>query len=64
MSLVQIDKEVIYHRPKKMSDRTGMLLHKCCFANREFNERTIELLPDRRGGMGESMKISKLEQRG
>ena len=64
MSLVQTDKEFIYHGPKKMSDRAGTLPRKCRFAGGVFNEGTTELLPDRRGGMEESKKVSKLEQRG
>lgn len=48
---------------KHPSDQAGTLLHKCCFANREFNEGITELLLGRRGGTGESM-VSKLEQKG
>lgn len=44
---------------KHPSEPAGTLLHKCWFANREFNEGITELFP----GTGESM-ASKLEQKG
>lgn len=40
-----------------MRDWAGTLLHKC-FANREFNEGTTELLPDRGAGTAEGTKVS------